>query len=203
MWSRIQGTELATEAYILMNENAINGCEYHNNDHIQEMYQYLEDTNEPYDEALDWAVMFHDIVYDKHPDKEYRSAVIFSDMKAKYRGCDLNLLNEGHVAALIMATTNHIINYTSYSPIIRADLHALTDKVRTTQNFVKIMNESMKLYGCTIEEFATNNIQFMAGLKDRVAVNSSIDIEHKMFYIDVMKGIDLTIRLAEAIKGVE
>jgi hypothetical protein len=56
MWSRIQDTELATQAYLMMVDNAIVGCEYHNNDHIEQMYQYLEDTNEQYDECQlrDW-----------------------------------------------------------------------------------------------------------------------------------------------------
>jgi len=76
-WSRIQNTELATEAYVLMNENEMAGCQYHNNQHIEEMYQYLEDTDEPYDEALDWVVMFHDVVYDEKPEKEARSANCF------------------------------------------------------------------------------------------------------------------------------
>ena len=196
MWSRIQRTELAHKAALLIAEN---NCAYHNLIHVDDMYQYLEDTNEPYDEALDWAVMFHDIVYDEKPDKEMRSVFMFLEMKEKYKGCDMDLLGEGEVAALIMATSNHCVNHSSYSPIIRADLHALTDKVKTTQNFVKIMNESMKLYGCTVEEFAQNNVKFMTGLKERVIANSKIDIQYELFYKQVVEGIDLTIRLAKSL----
>lgn len=206
-WSKIQYTELATEAYVLISENEINGCEYHNNTHVWQMYQYLEDTDEPYDEALDWAIMFHDAVYDAEPKKEWRSALAFSEMKDKYRGCNLSLWDVSKVSGLIMATENHLIETRNlsknYSAIVRADLHALTSEVDTVNNFVKIMNESMNLYGCTVEEFADNNIKFMTGLKDRVYTNSTIDNQHEMFYKSVMKGIDLTIRLAEAIKGVK
>lgn len=202
-WSKIQYTELATEAYVLISQNEINGCEYHNNTHVWQMYQYLEDTCVPYDSNLDWAVMFHDIVYDEHPEKEYRSKIKFAEMLIFRPGDKLTVDFIGEVQSLIMETVTHQVTHDTgdkAKALIRADLHALTDKVQTIQNFVKIMNESMNLYGCTVEEFADNNIKFMTGLKDRVYTNSTIDNEHEMFYKSVMKGIDLTIRLAEAIK---
>ena len=128
------------------------------------MYEYLHKTNEPYDECLDWAVLFHDIVYDNQPEKEYRSAVMFSDMKEKYSGCDLNALDEGHVAALIMATENHSVAYSGYSPIIRADLHGLTSPIDTFYNFQFIMGESMNLYNINEVTFADNSIKFLANV---------------------------------------
>lgn len=199
MWSRIQNTELATQAYLMMVDNAIVGCEYHNNHHIEQMYQYLEDTNEPYDECLDWAIMFHDIVYDSKPLKEYRSARMFSDMKTQYRGCYLNILDEGHVVALIMSTQHHIATYPSHSPIIRADLHALTNKAHCVNNFSKIMNESMKLYGCDVETFAKNNISFMSTLDDAMIKNMVVDPDHIHFYKQVQNGINITINIAKAL----
>lgn len=207
-WSRIQDTELATEAFILMNENAINGCVYHNNDHIYDMYQYLEETSVPYDEALDWAVMFHDVVYDAEPKKEWRSTLAFSEMRKKYRGCNLSLWDVSKVSGLIMATEDHLIETRNlpkiYSAIIRADLHALTSKVKTIDNFTKIMKESIMLYDCTVEDFATNNIQFMSGLHERMSLNILVvDEEERKFFDDVQSGIDLTIRLAQSIKDVK
>jgi len=204
-WSKIQNTELATEAYLLMNENEINGCQYHNNSHIEAMYQYLEDTDEPYDEALDWAVMFHDVVYDAKPKKEWRSSLAFSEMKDKYRGCNLSLWNMSKVSGLIMATETHILETKNlsrnYSAIIRADLHALTSKVDTINNFTKIMNESMNLYDCSVEDFADNNIQFMSSLHQRMATNVlNVDEGEKEFFRKVQNGIDLTIRMAQAIQ---
>lgn len=203
MWSRIQDTELATEAYHLMNQNEIKGCEYHNYSHIEAMYQYLEDTNVPYDEALDWAVTFHDIVYDNQPDKEDRSADMFLNMKNRYSGCNLTEKETSRVIDFIRSTKTHKLYGEGdlCEPIIRADLHALTDKVQTTNNFVKIMNESMNLYGCTVEEFATNNIQFMSGLHQRMALNILIvDNGEEEFYYQVQNGINLTIRLAQSLK---
>jgi len=205
-WSRIQDTtELALEAYILMNENEINGCQYHNNDHIDDMYQYFEDTNEPYDEALDWAVMFHDVVYDAEPEKESRSANLFFEMSKKYRGCNLDTNGIDRVQFLIMETETHKVTKDVYlkgsSAIIRADLHALTSNVDAINNFTKIMNESMSLYGCSIEDFAANNIQFMSGLHQRMAINIlNVHEDEKLFFEMVQGGIDLTIRMAQAIK---
>jgi predicted metal-dependent HD superfamily phosphohydrolase len=203
-WSKIQKTELATEAYVLMNENEIKGCQYHNNSHIEAMYQYLEETGEPYDEALDWAVMFHDVVYDAEPKKEWRSSLAFSEMKDNYRGCNLSLWDVSKVSGLIMATEKHLIETRNlsknYSAIIRADLHALTSKVDTVNNFTKIMNESMALYDCNIQDFAASNIQFMSGLHARMAINIlNVNEDEKLFFYLVQEGINLTIRMAQAI----
>lgn len=202
-WSQIQDTELATLAYAQMNENEINGCFYHNNNHIQAMYQYLEDTGVPYDEALDWAVMFHDIVYDAEPKKEWRSTLDFTRMKDCYKGCNLSLWDVSEVSGLIMETVDHrVTTHTSEKAkaIIRADLHALTDKVQTTNNFVKIMNESMNLYGCTVEEFTRNNISFMQKLKETMMLNILVDNANETFYNSVIEGIDTTLKLAQALE---
>ncbi len=204
MWSLIIDTPLELQAYIHMKENEINGCKYHNNTHINQMYQYLEDTNEPYDEALDWAVLFHDAVYDAEPDKELRSAKLFFEMSQKYPGCNLDVNGIDRVQFLIIETIAHEVTDEAYlkgsSAIIRADLHALADKVETIKNFLKIMIESMNLYKCSIEEFATNNITFMSRLRERVASNILVDKEHEIFYNEIINGIDLTIRLAKSIK---
>lgn len=205
MWSQIKDTELELEAYVLMNENEMNGCVYHNNWHIEDMYGYLEETNEPYDEALDWAILFHDVVYDELPDKELRSAQVFMEMSETYRGCNLDAAEKQRVYDLILATVSHKIVSENVLPgnkaIIRADLHALTIKIHTIQNFTKIMDESMNLYGCSVEEFATNNIQFMNGLHQTMALNIlKVNEEEKWFYQQVQNGIDLTIRIAQAVK---
>lgn len=204
MWSKIQNTLLATEAYVLMNENEINGCEYHNNDHIDDMYQYLEDAAEPYDEALDWAVMFHDAVYDAEPEKEARSARLFAEICNNFRGFNLPPREQARVHSLIMRTRTHEVHpgaSEAEKAIIRADLHALADKTKTIVNFVKIMNESINLYDCSIEEFAENNIKFMESLKERMMLNMLIvETEEVDFYNEIINGINLTIRLAQAIK---
>lgn len=202
MWSKIQNTELAYEAFMII---ADTNCAYHNLIHVDEMYKYLEETNEPYDEALDWAILFHDIVYDNQPDKESRSASTFHVMNQKYRGCKLDTNGTDRVSFLIMETEKHLVTKECYlkgsSAIIRADLHALTSKTKTIHNFVKIMDESMNLYDCTVEEFATNNIHFMIDLYDRINENAenAVGSEQKFFY-DVLDGINLTIDLATALE---
>lgn len=206
-WSRIQNTELAKKAKDKIENNL---CSYHNLIHVKSMYDYLRDTNEPYNEALDWAVLFHDIVYDNQPKKEYRSALMFSDMKEKYSGCDLNILDEGHVAALIMATENHYVAYSSLSPIIRADLHALTNPAQAFRNFNLILEESMILYKIDEKTFAENSIRFMGGdplgaadrgLYGRVEKNMETDPGHREFYKEVKRGIVSTINLSRILKG--
>lgn len=198
-WTRIQDTELAKIARYEIHNN--HHLAYHNWKHVDSMYQYLADTNEPYDECLDWAVLFHDIVYDNQPKKEYRSAVMFSDMKEKYSGCDLSLLDEGHVAALIIATENHSVTYQGNSAIIRADLHGLANRLTAFKNFGKIMEESMILYDIDEVEFAENSETFMTALLNRVSRNISTDPEHETFYLEVCEGILMTIKLAQLIQG--
>lgn len=180
------------------------GCEYHNLLHVDQMYQYLEATGEPYDEALDWAILFHDIVYDKHPEKEKRSAAKFHEMQQIYRGCDLDINGIDQVQLLILETEMHLVTKECYlkgsSAIIRADLHALASKIQTIHNFVKIMDESLNLYGCTVEQFAGANIDFMVDLFDRVDENAeTLDVEQRKFYHNVQDGINLTTRLAKAL----
>lgn len=199
VWSRIRYTELGRVAFNKICSGR--GLHYHNILHVQSMYQYLYDANEPYDEALDWAILFHDIVYDKDPDKELRSAVMFSDLKEKYEGCSFDLLDEGHVASLIMSTEDHIVQYPSQSPIIRADLHGLSNPVSTFHNFYSIMKESMALYGIDEKTFAVNSEQFMQGLYKRVEKNKSIDKDHVEFYDSVLSGIDRTIELSKIARG--
>ena len=206
-WTRIADTKLAIEAWKILDESLNN---YHNGWHVWQMYEYLQKTNEPYDECLDWAVLFHDIVYDDQPAKEYRSAVMFSEMKEKYDGCNLNLVDEGHVAALIMSTETHSVVYPSSSPIIRADLHALTNPLNVIYNYMAIMRESMWLYKIDEKTFAENNIRFMGGspfggegrgLYGRVEKNMETDPDHREFYKDVKRGIVSTINLSRIIKG--
>jgi predicted metal-dependent HD superfamily phosphohydrolase len=207
MWSRIQETELATEAHVLMRENEINGCEYHTVTHVHDMYAYLESVDEPYDAALDWAIMFHDAVYDDQPEKEQRSADLFLRWSNVYRGCDLSEEEKQRVCSLIMHTVKHSLFkdlpiVKGAEAMIRADLHALADRIAVVNNFVMIMNESINLYGCSIDEFAENNIQFMEGLWERVILNLLVvDNKSRLFYDSVIEGIKLTIRLAQAIKG--
>lgn len=204
-WSRIQRTELASYAIEQITENAMQGCTYHNLLHVDQMYEYLEAADEPYDEALDWAVLFHDAVYDAFPDKELRSARRFFEMRQLYRGCNLDINGIDRVQLLILETKKHLVTKESYlkgsSVIIRADLHALTSKTETIHNFVRIMDESLNLYDCSVEQFAQANADFMQGLKLRIQQNieTCSRKEDAEFFKEVVQGIDLTLKLARAL----
>jgi predicted metal-dependent HD superfamily phosphohydrolase len=198
-WSQVQDTPLASIARELISYNK---CEYHNWDHIVSMYQYLADTNEPYDEALDWAVLFHDIVYDEKPEKEYRSVEVFAEFVEVYEGCTPDIWERDRVCKLILCTVDHIVTqYPGSSAIVRADLHGLTNRLTSFENFGKIMKESMRLYGIDEVEFAKNSEQFMSKLSDRVASNPLRDREHFNFYEDAVKGITFTIYLSRLMQG--
>lgn len=201
-WSTIQETALAFHAHIMIDDN---GCAYHNLEHVQSMYQYLADTNEPYDKALDWAVLFHDIVYDDKPEKEFRSAKKFVDMVERYGGCNLRPSEQARVYSLIMRTADHVVHpdVLNSSAIIRADLHALTDTVSTIRNFANIMEESCNLYSVDPKTFAEQSQMFMQELRKRVQQNVTLDSKHSEFYKNVLKGIDLTIELGKTVKGVK
>lgn len=203
-WSRIQDTVLANYTCVKLYDNELAGCSYHNSYHVTEMYDYLEKTDEPYSEVLDWAVLFHDIVYDKGPDKELRSAEMFVEMSNRYSGCTLSEDDRLLVQELILATINHIVPMSAdkklFSAIIRADLHGLSSALTTVKNFGKIMEESMILYDIDEVTYAKNSEDFMKKLYDRVVVNSVTDSDHSSFYDKVCAGVKFTADIAQLIQ---
>jgi predicted metal-dependent HD superfamily phosphohydrolase len=203
-WSKIENTVLADYACIKLYDNELAGCFYHNSYHITEMYDYLEKTDEPYSEVLDWAVLFHDIVYDKGPDKELRSAEMFVGMSNRYYGCTLSEEDRSLVSELILATINHVVPMSAdkklFSAIIRADLHGLSSTLTAVNNFGKIMEESMILYGIDEVTYAKNSKDFMEKLHDRIVVNSVTDSDHSSFYDKVCDGIKFTADIAQLIQ---
>jgi len=186
MWSKLvdYGVGVIAKDYYDLNR-----CQYHNWQHILDCYEYLEKSNAPYSEILDFAVMHHDIIYDQWPEKEARSAgfVIskYPDMKES--------------ANAIMATANHSIKNVDINSywLIRADLHQLADKTLSIRNYYKIMHESITLYNIDVETFATNNLFFMKSLKKTVIENYSINADK--FWLDVLTGIELTMDISSAI----
>jgi predicted metal-dependent HD superfamily phosphohydrolase len=178
---------------IVYNSYKLN-LKYHNIDHVSSMYKYLADTNEPYDKELDYAILFHDYVYDHKCDKEKRSAEAFERDVPSY--CELDCKK---VCMLINSTRWH--NATpETSAIIRADLHGLAaDKATVLRNYANIMEESMSLYKITDKEFAKSNIEFMNGLYWRVYGNTISDPDYKDFYNKVLDGIELTRNISDLI----
>lgn len=204
VWSQIQHTDLAKVARSIIYKNSYGrDLKYHNFDHVISMYQYLGSTNEPYDEALDWAILFHDIVYDEKAEKELRSRIVFTDMIGRYEGCTPDIWKLNRVCNLIMCTVDHVVvpELKGSSAIIRADLHRLTKRLTAFEDFGKIMKESMALYNIDEVEFAKNSEQFMSKLSDRVASNPLRDRGYFNFYEDVVKGITFTIYLSRLMQG--
>ena len=205
IWSKIQDTSLfsAARVQIDFDDNMCHkNLHYHNWDHVVSMYQYLVDTKEPYDEALDWAILFHDIVYDNKPEKEYRSVQLFDGMVLKYDGFSLDDSERQRVRKLIMHTEKHVVSTCKgSSAIVRADLHGLANRLTAFRDFGKIMKESMELYGINEIEFAKSSEDFMRGLMFRVGQNVVSDVEHTDFYVDVAHGIETTIKLSQIIQG--
>jgi predicted metal-dependent HD superfamily phosphohydrolase len=200
-WSKIVDTPLWLQARYAYWDNTYEfPIKYHNWSHIQSMYRYLNQTNEPYNEALDWAVLFHDIVYDDKPNKEQRSIEKFRSMVKEHEGCNLDAYGMTRVERMILATVGHRVDHPDVSAIIRADLHGLTNTLTAFKNFGSIMEESMGLYNITETEFAENSIKFMSGLRERVNHNILTDPKHNHFYYYVANvGIDLTNNIAKTI----
>lgn len=200
-WTRIAETELGIKAWEILD---VSNCQYHNGWHVMKMYNYLVETNEPYDESLDWAVLFHDIVYDALPKKEERSAEKFVEMGKQYVGTDgkmLDFLTMTRTVAMIYSTENHLCSHPEYSAIIRADLHGLTNPVDVVYNYIDVMEESMWLYKIDEKTFAEKNSEFMYKLYDNIESNMELDPTHREFYKDVKRGVVSITRLSQIIKG--
>lgn len=203
MWSKIQDTPLAREVQLILEQNRANGCTYHNSEHVNAMYQYLEESEQPYSETLDWAVLFHDSVYDAQPYKESRSAALFLELRDEHSGFGMNDLAAVDVCSLILDTNEHLVSTMrplESSAIIRADLHALTSAASTIRNYVLLLEEACNLYKTTDKQTAKASQSFMFGLQERVRINSRTrDTAHAAFYRKVLDGISLTIHLSEEI----
>ena len=205
-WTRIYADPFFAYAFKHMRDST---NAYHNIDHIWFMYEYLHKTNEPYNYGLDVAVLFHDFIYDKHPHKEYRSALAMNDYFAAMEDAyptkngfsNSERLMASKAFQMIKATESHLVLENYASAIIRADLAGLANRVTAFQNYYKVLEESKNLYGVSEESFAVANLNFMEGLRYRVKENMKLDPDWKDFYTDVLSGIDTTWSLSNVILG--
>jgi len=193
VWSKLIGSTLRTETSVQIIAKEyydLNRCAYHNWSHILDCYDYLEKNQVPYNEELDFAVMHHDIVYDDQPEKEKRSAEFMLKLYP----------DRTEAAEIIMATADHKIEKRSLFALqmIKADLHQLCDPVMATRNYVKIMDESIELYGITAHQFATNNAIFMMNMQTTVFENMQIDGDQN-FWNQVRLGTEHTITISQAL----
>lgn len=198
-WTRINHTDLfASRAIHKMEKNKKEGCVYHNFFHIKNMYQYLHETSEPYDRNLDWAILFHDVIYDSDKYKEDRSAEFFVNNCSMLRTDKLDIVT---VVDLILETKQHVVNpgLKGSSAIIRADLSGLSNSVSVFNNYNLILQESMLLYNIDEKMFAINSEEFMLKLLLTILANKDIDKKHSAFWASVEKGILNTIKLSKII----
>ena len=165
---------------------------YHNWDHVQACFENarrlkydIENT------ALEKAILYHDIVYDKHPDKEFRSMCMWHADTHMNECTDYAFVKE--VSELIMSTHGHDISATSDPRMIRVDLTDLTHPSKTIENFSKILKESIAIYDSTEILVAKAGLEFMIGLEQTCKKNKmNDDKEYSQFWDDVINGIKLT-----------
>jgi hypothetical protein len=197
MWSKLIGDTFRTRtrAEIYAREYYDTGrCAYHNWRHILDCYDYLEKSAVAYNEDLDYAVMHHDIVYDDQPFKELRSAELMLEWYPSRKTA----------AEIIMSTADHDLSSIAIDDslsihMIKADLHQLADPVQATRNYVKIMDESIGLYGITPLEFAENNAIFMMNMQHTIFTNISLDTDQQ-FWTAVRQGTAHTIRISQSMQ---
>lgn len=199
MWSRIQKSKFRDNAYLQLHTNYVNGCSYHNNQHLVDMYNYLLSTNEPYSKGLDLAVLCHDIVYDNEPDKEERSVQWMLDNVIYANDNEFSLEDIELASYNIQSTITHIVELPTDSPIIRADLHGFTQTDTVLTNYIKLKAEANNLYNHSELVFAEKQMAFLEGLANRVNKNILLDSEHSAFWEQVVRGIWLSIKISEGI----
>lgn len=204
MWSKIIGFDplaiIRIKSIILLESERLQ-LKYHTWFHVLDIYEWLYQNSIPYDEALDWAVIGHDLIYDAEPDKEIRSAdYLFDLMKIENRFSKESM---SRVYDIICSTKDHLvlIDEPLSSIMIRGDLHQLTDPGKTISNFVAINQELQNLYpGLDRHVISKHGLLFMEDLKKRIIENIlERDPEHEEFYWNVIKGIDQTINMHKSI----
>lgn len=170
---------------------------YHNWSHIEKMFFHARVTfGFNFDINLAMAILFHDAIYDHLPNKELRSAELFLEIYEIFGpmdGVDSNKVN-----ALILDTCDHDCKTGDYR-IVMLDLADLADPVATRINFDNIWTEGCEL--SNMDVLSSNqtvyrtqgSITFMQQLRQTVVTNKSISSNHKVFWDNVIDGIDSTI----------
>jgi hypothetical protein len=155
----------------------------------------------PYDQALDLAILFHDVVYDEKPDKEVRSIDFMYDLFNDRNGefyCHYSKDSIVRAAALIQTTIDH--TPTDDNRLILCDLADLGNDFFRELNSQNIMMESVALYGIDNSQYYRNNIQFMRGLRNRLEDNMDnwqSCISEAQHFVNIIQGIGKQIRSSQ------
>lgn len=199
MWSKLIHTHAGRVAKAAYDHN---GLPYHNWQHILDCYEYIRKNQVPYSEALDGAILFHDVVYKPGAeDNEEESAKWlldrFPEVGCKHTIADMIRSTKTHKLDEIFSTRCDVIS--DYDWLYRADLHAFTIPVKMYENYGKIMVEYLG-YGGTpddIYNFAVGNKKFLTELAKTCKKNN--EMSNGYFWNVVHEGILETIVISSAI----
>lgn len=183
-WSALLTCELAEKAQDRMAEQA--GLSYHNWEHIEKCVWHAEHTFElPFDAALGKGILTHDVVYDKHPQKELRSAQWLMDN-------DTASATTFDGVKHIMKTDGHAV--TDDNRMILIDLADLMDGPTTATNFFKVFMESQNIYRAPPVDVAKAAITFLTPMRDGFADNRIKDrpVWERMAFMAIRAGLDRT-----------
>ena len=175
-----------------------NNNEYHNWEHVEYVMEWLEAHGHNYDSYI-LAALYHDVIYDDLPNKEFRS-VNFLHKTIFDERFKPSAETVGKASVMIASTTDHKFdNWPEYChPLIKADLHQLGDPGKVVLNYGNIMRESIRLYSVSEYEFADKSIINLRLLSDTCKDNQLID-DDDVFWGNVQLGIETSIRISEEI----
>lgn len=195
MWHKLNNNAVA----LAVSHMRANHLAYHNVQHVIDCFNFLEENEVEYDENLEYALWYHDAVYDEYPKKELRSAQLF------YRNSTYveTIKNPAVVMDMIFVTSHHDVRKCANDNevwMIKADLHALTNGASTVDNYFRINEESNILYDATQEEINNEAIKFLTKLSK--TMKSNFKETNDEFWNEVDIGIQDTISINKmALRG--
>lgn len=172
-WTALEGTESWESVRLQYSDSR---RKYHDFQHILDMYHYADELGFEYDEVLDYAILFHDIIYDHLPLKETRSIIV---VVMSLQGC-LTADKLGEVAYLIGTTFDHSLKATDLR-LVLLDLYSFSYDEKTKANYNKIVEELKLLYpDYHIDDLKKMNFDFIKNLydkmiKEKISVKSDFD----------------------------
>lgn len=168
-WTQLEGTHVFNEAKMCYDDNEL---EYHNWNHILNMYRWADAFGIEYNIALDLAILAHDVVYDNEPFKEERSALWLMQYSALMSPLDLV-----RACKLILTTVDHTPNSNPGNDLIKLDLADFLSESRRKINMENIKDECIYLYGISDDEFYDKQCSFLLQLSTRLSFSGDRLIE--------------------------
>ena len=202
-WTKLNDTNMRYQVYEMMSDHRL---KYHNFGHILDLYTQAEKWKVPYCPDLDCAILWHDSVYDAHPNKELRSIDALRAY-ALSNPLEFKNINVHRACEMIATTIDHKLRIDGDNVLLMLDLAALRIPEQAQANFWKIMEESKALYGINNRDAAQGTVDFMSRFINTVNVNyaiaQSIESEFKTdphFYWNLVeRGVNTTKTMAETI----